>query len=124
MIRRPPRSTLFPYTTLFRPAPPPPPAPPVPRPRTTPRLPPTRPGTRPRAMVRPARTADRRRARAARRGRVLLEVRDRARLDRPGGPLAARDRSGSLPGGVGGSAHPRWPTALRCGDDRHERVTR
>src|SRR5947209_16782512 len=27
MIRRPPRSTLFPYTTLFRPRPPSPPAP-------------------------------------------------------------------------------------------------
>src|SRR5688572_31227299 len=32
MIRRPPRSTLFPYTTLFR-SPPPPPPPPGPRPR-------------------------------------------------------------------------------------------
>src|SRR5690348_17895727 len=31
MIRRPPRSTLFPYTTLFR-SPPPPPPPPLPPP--------------------------------------------------------------------------------------------
>src|SRR6266403_4751264 len=38
MIRRPPRSTLFPYTTLFRSGarcrPPPPAAPPVPRTRS------------------------------------------------------------------------------------------
>src|SRR5438552_9201433 len=61
MLRRPPRSTLFPYTTLFRsPAapsarsPPPPPSLPAGRPRRAPR-------------------ADARRARGARRGRPRSE---------------------------------------------------
>src|SRR5258708_23083608 len=42
MIRRPPRSTLFPYTTLFRSLNPVPPSRPAPRPssRTAPSLPP------------------------------------------------------------------------------------
>src|SRR2546422_1269675 len=47
MIRRPPRSTLFPYTTLFRSSP---------RPRSSPRLPARRP---------PAGSRRRRRSRAA-----------------------------------------------------------
>src|SRR2546422_7846997 len=36
MIRRPPRSTLFPYTTLFRSPTPPPPMPPPPEPTDIP----------------------------------------------------------------------------------------
>src|SRR5213083_946255 len=75
-------------------------------------------------MVRPARTADRRGARAAHGGRILPEVRDRSRLDRSAGPLPVGDRSRRRGGGVGGSPHPRRLAPLRRGDDRRGRRTR
>src|SRR5437899_2895342 len=79
---------------------------------------------RPRAVVRPAGPADRRGARAAHGGGILPQVRDRSRLDRSAGPLPVGNRSRRRGGSVGGSAHPRWLTPVRRGDDRHGRRTR
>src|SRR5690348_17933221 len=57
MIRRPPRSTLFPYTTLFRsPRPPRPPGPPPRPPRPPPR--PSRPPSRPPPPPAPTRSEE------------------------------------------------------------------
>src|SRR3989475_11239689 len=89
MIRRPPRSTLFPYTTLFRSRPLPPQrgAPPA-REQGAPRG-----GGSPRSPPRPARRGDRRR-RARYRGR-------------PRAPPAARGRL------LGARGHPRGPDPAR-----------
>src|SRR2546421_7167177 len=71
MIRRPPRSTLFPYTTLFRSAEPDDAAPPADEPvapAAAPQPPPTRPGRRPAAAGTSA-VAGGRRLRGGRGGR-------------------------------------------------------
>src|SRR3712207_9458470 len=87
MIRRPPRSTLFPYTTLFRSAL-----------GAAPRLTRPRPDPRDRAGVRAARGALLAPAHALRRGRRAGELRALPVPHRAELPLRGRERGGHDPG--------------------------
>src|SRR5215208_7727451 len=88
MIRRPPRSTLFPYTTLFRP-----------------RLPARRPLVGDRAL-RPARRVGRRRRHRGRGGREEPPLL-RAPHDSPAGPRLCTPRAAQTHGRGGEARSPR-----------------